>query len=64
MATTTIENPVINSPFEEPQRHYRFTDTGITNKVGDDILMPAMPMAASNISYWAWSSTKPLFLAG
>jgi len=27
--TTTIENPVINSPFEEPQRHYRFTDTGI-----------------------------------
>ena len=29
----TIENPVINSPFEEPQRHFRFTDTGITNEV-------------------------------
>jgi len=29
----TIEHPVINSPFEEPQRHFRFTDTGITNEV-------------------------------
>ncbi len=30
---TTIENPVINSPFEEPQRHFCFTDTGITNEI-------------------------------
>jgi len=30
---TTIENPVINSPFAEPQRHFRFTATGITNEV-------------------------------
>lgn len=28
-----IENPVINSPFAEPQRHFRFTDTGITNEI-------------------------------
>ncbi|MFO1433035.1 MAG: hypothetical protein U1F76_23500 [Candidatus Competibacteraceae bacterium] len=33
MTTTTIDNPVINSPFEEPQRHSRFTDTGITNEI-------------------------------
>jgi hypothetical protein len=26
-----IENPVINSPFDEPNRHFRFTDEGITN---------------------------------
>jgi type III restriction enzyme len=28
-----IENPVINSPFEEPKRHFRFTDEGITNEI-------------------------------
>jgi len=28
-----IENPVINSPFREPDRHFRFTDEGITNEV-------------------------------
>jgi type III restriction enzyme len=28
-----IENPVINSPFEEPRKHYRFTDEGITNEI-------------------------------
>ncbi len=28
-----IENPVINSPFEQPKRHFKFTDTGITNKI-------------------------------
>jgi type III restriction enzyme len=26
-----IENPVINSPFMELARHFRFTDEGITN---------------------------------
>jgi hypothetical protein len=25
-----IENPILNSPFEEPQRHFRFDETGIT----------------------------------
>ena len=28
-----IENPIINSPFGEPTRHFRFTDEGITNEV-------------------------------
>lgn len=28
-----IENPVINSPFEEPQRHFRFADHGITDEI-------------------------------
>lgn len=28
-----IENPVINSPFEEPQRHFRFADNGITDEI-------------------------------
>jgi type III restriction enzyme len=30
-----IENPVINSPYHEPERHFRFTDEGITAEVDD-----------------------------
>jgi hypothetical protein len=33
MTDTIIENPIINSPFEEPQRHFRFDDAGITNEI-------------------------------
>ena len=32
MAKVTIENPVINSPFEEPQRHFKFNARGITEE--------------------------------
>ncbi len=28
-----IDNPVINSPFMEPQRHFRFAENGITDEV-------------------------------
>lgn len=28
-----IENPVINSPFEKPKRHFKFDDNGITNEI-------------------------------
>lgn len=33
MKQVVIENPVINSPFEEPCRHFRFTNEGITNEI-------------------------------
>lgn len=33
MAQVTIENPILNSPFSEPNRHFRFSDEGITNEV-------------------------------
>ena len=33
MSQTVIENPVINSPYEEPRRHFRFSDEGITNEI-------------------------------
>ena len=33
MADTIIENPILNSPFREPERHWRFTDEGITNEI-------------------------------
>jgi type III restriction enzyme len=33
MKAVVIENPVLNSPFEEPVRHFRFDDEGITDDV-------------------------------
>lgn len=36
MPPTLIENPVINSPFAEPEQHFRFTDEGITNEIVAD----------------------------
>ena len=33
MPDTLIENPILNSPYREPTRHFRFGDEGITNEV-------------------------------
>lgn len=33
MPQVVIENPVINSPFDEPQRHFKFDDEGITDQI-------------------------------
>jgi type III restriction enzyme len=33
MKQVVIENPVLNSAFTEPRRHYRFTDEGITDEI-------------------------------
>ena len=33
MRQVVIVNPVINSPFREPQRHFKFDDEGITNEI-------------------------------
>src|SRR3954470_209667 len=35
MPPVVIENPVINSPSEEPQRYFRFNDDGITDEVAE-----------------------------
>lgn len=35
MSDAVIENPVINSPFGEPRRHFRFANEGITSHVDD-----------------------------
>lgn len=28
-----IENPILNGPFQEPKRHFKFSDDGITNEI-------------------------------
>ncbi len=35
MGQVVIENPIINSPFTEPTRHFRFSDEGITEEKVD-----------------------------
>jgi len=33
MSQVIIENPILNSPFAEPNRHFRFDDEGITDQI-------------------------------
>jgi hypothetical protein len=33
MSQVVIESPIINSPFDEPVRHFRFSDEGIANEI-------------------------------
>jgi len=35
MSQVVIENPIINSPFDEPGRHFKFDDEGITNEIAE-----------------------------
>ena len=35
MPQTVIENPILNSPFFEPSRHFKFSDEGITDEIID-----------------------------
>ena len=35
MAKVVIENPILNSPFSKPARHFRFDDEGITDELVD-----------------------------
>ncbi len=48
MPQVVIENPVINSPFDEPSRHFKFDETGITNDI-----------AINNSGQWSrWAITE------
>lgn len=44
---TTIENPILNSPYEAPSKHWRFDEEGITNAIEESRRKSAyfMPIA-------------------
>jgi type III restriction enzyme len=48
MPQVVIENPILNSPFEEPRRHFKFDDEGITNEIVEARRVSSyfMPIAA------------------
>lgn len=52
MADAVIDNPILNSPFEEPTRHWRFSDEGITDQVEEVRRTSAyfMPIAKAKAS--------------
>ena len=33
MPAPVISNPILNSPFTEPERHFKFNDEGITGEI-------------------------------
>ena len=33
VSNVRIENPILNSPYEEPKKHFRFSDEGITDEI-------------------------------
>ncbi len=35
MPPVVIDNPILNSPFAEPGRHFRFDDDGTTNEIAE-----------------------------
>lgn len=35
MPPVSIENPILNSPFAEPTRHFKFDEDGITSEIGE-----------------------------
>jgi type III restriction enzyme len=35
MPSVVIDNPILNSPFREPARHFRFDEDGITNEIAE-----------------------------
>ncbi len=41
MKQVVIENPVINSPYDEPKRHFKFTEEGITNEIIEGVRRPS-----------------------
>ena len=49
MPQVVIENPILNSPFEEPRRHFRFSDEGITNEIEESrrVSQYFMPIAGA-----------------
>src|SRR5262249_15872067 len=51
MPDVVIENPILNSPFQEPSRYWRFGDTGITNEIEEGRRPSSyfMPIPASKV---------------
>ncbi len=35
MPPVSIDNPILNSPFREPARHFRFDEDGITSEIAE-----------------------------
>lgn len=63
MRNVVIEDPIINSPFEEPRRHFRFDEEGITDEIVEErrassYFMP-IPQAKKKARAGSSSNSRP-----
>ena len=67
MRQVVIENPIINSPFEEPRRHFQFDDEGITSEIAESrriscyfipIAQPKKKANQKQLSFDDWNQSR------
>lgn len=65
MPDIVIENPVLNSPFAEPSRHFRFDDQGITSDIAEGrrpssyfVPVPASKRSQGQLAFAAWTQDR------
>ncbi len=66
-AQVVIENPILNSPYREPDRHFRFDDDGITDEVVESrrvssyfVPIPAAKKRAGQLQFEEWTGDRIL----
>ncbi|MDA8047381.1 MAG: DEAD/DEAH box helicase family protein [Actinomycetota bacterium] len=62
-----IENPILNSPYKEPGRHFRFDDEGITDEIVESrrvssyfVPIPAAKKRAGQLQFEEWTGDRIL----
>jgi hypothetical protein len=62
MNQVVIQNPVINSPFDEPKRHFRFSDDGSFTDKSQTTPASSFAPTIRILSLWlgalSWASRK------
>ena len=55
MREAAIENPILNSPYEEPTRHFRSDDDGVTDEIAEGRRPSSyfVPISATKNRGWA-----------
>jgi len=57
MTDVLIENPVLNSPYLEPTRHFVFDEDGITDEIAESRRSMIKSSRSLRVPWARWSST-------
>ena len=55
MPPVAIDNPILNSPFKEPSRHFKFDEDGLTSELAEGLA--GAPISSRSPSSWPRSPT-------
>jgi type III restriction enzyme len=65
MSPDIISNPIINSPFEEPQQHFRYSEEGMTNEIVSDrwrseyfVSVPQAKKRGKQLAFESWTEDR------